>query len=417
MRKLTNKEYIDKCIEVHNNKYDYSLVEYKGARNKVKIICKNHGIFEQGAKQHKEGQGCPRCSSVNYNLTKSEFIERCGDNNFDYSLLPKVIRIKGIIRIKDKSTDIIYHQYACHRLKGIKPTKIEFNSIIDKLKLLHNNKYQYIVDSSTIYATSKIKIINNETKDEFLYRVDRHLQGMAPNKVTINSFILKSSKLHNNKYDYSLISDIAGNSDKVDIICKEHGIFNQRVSNHMNLGDGCPKCVGVGKWNTNLVINEFRKVHLDNFDYSLVKFENIDKKVKIICKTHGVFEQNIHKHLKGQGCQFCNSLSKGEDFIKSHLEEMKVKYIRQHSFNTCKFINKLSFDFYLPEYNTCIEFDGEQHYKPVKWFGGEEGYKLNIKRDECKNKWCFENNVNLIRIKYNQIEEISNILKEQLLVV
>jgi very-short-patch-repair endonuclease len=96
---------------------------------------------------------------------------------------------------------------------------------------------------------------------------------------------------------------------------------------------------------------------------------------------------------------------------------MKIKYIRQHSFDTCRFINKLNFDFYLPKYNTCIEFDGRQHYEPVEWFGGKEGYELNIKRDECKNEWCLENNVSLIRIKYNKIEEISNILKEQLLVV
>jgi very-short-patch-repair endonuclease len=134
-------------------------------------------------------------------------------------------------------------------------------------------------------------------------------------------------------------------------------------------------------------------------------------------KEHGIFEQKIHKHLKGQGCSFCSSPSKGEDFIKSHLEEMKIKYIRQHSFYTCKFINKLSFDFYLPEYNTCIEFDGEQHFRPVKWFGGKEGYELNTKRDECKNKWCLENNVSLVRIKYNEIEKIQIILKEQLLVV
>lgn len=417
MRKLTQDDYIIKCNEVHCNKYDYSLVEYQKISKKVKIICKEHGIFEQIAKGHKDGQGCPRCSIPNYNLSKIEFINKINDNIYEYSLLEDFIKVKGVIRIIEKSSGLIYQQYACHRLNGIKANRIESFSLIKKMNVIHNNKYEYLIDEETVFVTTKIKIRNKETDDIFLYRVDRHLQGMSPNKVTINSFIIKSSKLHKDRYDYSLVKNISGNGDKVDIICKEHGIFNQRVSNHMNLGDGCPKCVGVGKWNTDLLISEFKKVHLDNFDYSLVIFSNIDKKVKIVCKKHGEFEQNIHKHLKGQGCQFCSSLSKGEDFIKLHLEEMEIKYIRQHSFDTCKFINKLSFDFYLPEYNTCIEFDGQQHFRPVKWFGGKEGYELNIKRDECKNKWCIENNVILIRIKYNEIEKIPIILKEQLLLV
>ena len=203
----------------------------------------------------------------------------------------------------------------------------------------------------------------------------------------------------------------------VDIICNEHGVFNQRVSNHMNLGDGCPKCVGVGKWNTDFLIEEFKKVHLDTFDYSKVLFENTNKKVNIICKEHGEFKQNIHKHLNGQGCRYCVFKSKGEEIVKLHLEEINIKYIRQKYFETLRYVNPLSFDFYLPDYNTCIEFDGEQHHKSVKWFGGEEGFKLNKERDNCKNIWCLENNIKLIRIKYNEIDKISKIIKEQLLVV
>ncbi len=213
---------------------------------------------------------------------------------------------------------------------------MEFNSIVEKLKNIHNNKYEYLVDDETVYSTTKIKIKNIETGDIFDYRVDRHLSGMEPNKVTINLFKIKSRKIHGDIYDYSLVNEINGNNHKVDIICREHGIFIQRVSNHMNLGDGCPKCVGIGKWNTKLLIKEFKKIHLDTFDYTLVDFKTVNDKVIIICKEHGYFKQNIHKHLKGQGCQFCSSLSKGEDFIKNHLDEMKIKYIRQHSFDTSR---------------------------------------------------------------------------------
>jgi len=97
-----------------------------------------------------------------------------------------------------------------------------------------------------------------------------------------------------------------------------------------------------------------------------------------------------------------------------YLEENKIKYIQQHRFDTCKYINKLNFDFYLPEYNLCIEFDGIQHFKPIKQFGGEKEYINCIKRDECKNEWCLENNIKLVRIKYDQISNISRILKNNL---
>ena len=157
------------------------------------------------------------------------------------------------------------------------------------------------------------------------------------------------------------------------------------------------------------------KIHLDRYDYSNVNFENVSKKLEIKCNIHGVFFQNIHKHLKGQGCPECSFSSKGEEYVKSHLEEMEIKYIRQHGFDSCKYINKLNFDFYIPEFNTCIEFDGIQHYKPVKEFGGLKEFENIKKRDECKNKWCVENNIKLIRIKHSEINMIGEILNTNLL--
>ena len=94
---------------------------------------------------------------------------------------------------------------------------------------------------------------------------------------------------------------------------------------------------------------------------------------------------------------------------------MEIKYIRQHGFDSCKYINKLNFDFYIPEFNTCIEFDGIQHYKPVKEFGGLKEFENIKKRDECKNKWCVENNIKLIRIKHSEINMIGEILNTNLL--
>jgi very-short-patch-repair endonuclease len=414
MKRLSQEDYIRDCQSIHENKYDYSLVDYKNTRSKIRIICKQHGVFLQLSKSHKQGQGCPSCAGRNQLL--SDYIEKCGkmhNNKYDYSLVFD-LKKKSNIRIVDINTNLIFNQITEHHENGHNPTKIEKDSLIKRFKTIHNNKYSYLISTDIVTPTDKIKLVDNISGDEFIYRVDRHLLGMSPNKLTLNRFKLKSSERHNNKYDYSLIKEISSSKDIVNIICPEHGIFKQTVNNHMNSGDRCADCAGIRRWNTNMLVSEFNKIHFGIYDYSLVTYESTDKKVKIICKKHGIFNQGIHHHLSGQGCKSCSSNSIGEEYIKLYLEKMEIKYIHQHGFDTCKYINKLSFDFYLPNYNTCIEFDGIQHFKPVKDFGGERGFIVGQKRDECKNKWCMDNNVNLIRIKYDQISKISEILNSEI---
>lgn len=91
-RKLTQLEWIEKAKIVHNNKYDYNKVEYTGSNNKVIIICPIHGEFEQLARTHLYGQGCPKCGreAAANKLRKSteEFIEQANkihNNKYDYS--------------------------------------------------------------------------------------------------------------------------------------------------------------------------------------------------------------------------------------------------------------------------------------------------------------------------------------------
>lgn len=81
-------------------------------------------------------------------------------------------------------------------------------------------------------------------------------------------------------------------------------------------------------------------------------------------------------------------------------------------FDNCKYKNKLPFDFYLPDYNICIEYDGLQHYESIEYFGGEKNYKLRIEKDKIKTKYCQDNNIILERIIYsdNIIEKLENIL-------
>ena len=231
-------------------------------------------------------------------------------------------------------------------------------------------------------------------------------------KLTAEEFINKSNKKHNHKYTYSKLN-YQNNKIKVTIICPIHGEFQQRPSDHIN-GQGCPECkkktIGdLWRNDINIIIDKCKNVHNNKYDYSLIKkYNNTDTKVKIICPKHGLFEQTPNGHLSGRGCQKCN-MSKGETNIKKILEENNVKYIHQKIFKNCKNISYLPFDFYLPIHNLCVEYDGIQHFEPIR---GELSLLNIIKNDKIKDEFCKNNNIKLLRIKFD--ENIENKLKNNI---
>ena len=92
--------------------------------------------------------------------------------------------------------------------------------------------------------------------------------------------------------------------------------------------------------------------------------------------------------------------SKGERQIRQHLLEHGVKFIPQYKFKECKNKKELSFDFFLPDHNMCIEFDGRQHFMAIDRWGGDKGFKDQLINDKLKNDFCKDNDVNLLRISY-----------------
>lgn len=111
----------------------------------------------------------------------------------------------------------------------------------------------------------------------------------------------------------------------------------------------------------------------------------------------------------------CGSKSKGELYISEILDQLNIPFIQQKRFDKCKNKRKLPFDFYLPILNICIEYDGYQHFHPVKYWGGEEMFKVRQQNDQIKDDFCRRNNIKLIRISYKmKKKEIYNILNNLL---
>ncbi len=246
MKKLTTQEFIEKARKVHQNKYDYSKVEYINNHTKICIICPEHGEFWQQANSHLDGHGCKECGHIKKGLSK-----------------------------------------------------------------------------------------RFSTKD----------------------FILKASKIHNNKYDYS--QTVYTKSDnKVIVVCPIHGPFEQ-IANHHLRGSGCPKC---------------------------------------------------NSGFLGEGIA-----SKGETIIEVLLKQYDINFVPQFEVNIDQNINqsgKAYIDFYLPDLSVAIEYNGIQHYTPRKFFGGEIAFNKQVLRDEYIRKYCLNNDIKLIELSYQlSKEEIENIIK------
>jgi len=295
--------------------------------------------------------------------------------------------------------------------------KLSIESFIKMAKIVHKDKYDYSL-SRYVNNKTKIKIICKE-HGEFMQQPSVHLKGQGcfkcgkikssnSQRFPINDFILESNNIHKKFYDYTLVN-YKNLDDDIDIICPIHGLFKQRASRHLK-GSVCPKCNSIKSANNQKhtkedFIKKAKLIHGDLFDYSKVEYKNNKTKVEIICKKHGSWMQTPVNHINNKRkCPLCNE-SKGEDIINQFLIDNNIKFKRQMRFEDCKDIRKLSFDFYLINYNICIEYNGIHHYKPVEYFGGIKTTKEQQKRDTIKINYCKSNKIPLLIIKYTDKTE------------
>lgn len=178
---------------------------------------------------------------------------------------------------------------------------------------------------------------------------------------------------------------------------------------------GCKTCAGFYK--------------LTEFEY-LKRVKEINPNLKILSKYKGANKSITYKcpNCKGRGklmahtlyrkeiidCQQCSdNVSYGERITKGFLEELGFKFKTQHVFENLAYKSSLRFDFYLPNEDVCIEYQGRQHYEPIDYFGGERTYLEQVKRDELKRKFCKSNGIKLIEIPYYE-KDIKGFLLNEL---
>lgn len=437
LRKATEEKFKNLLIDKFGeNRFDFSCLHYVNTSTPVEIICNLDGNHIKDKPEHllSYTEPCGICREANAIWTTEKFIkyleETFGTGYYDYSHVNYINALEKVLIIcpehgeqwvqpakltcKTSKYPAKYPCPVCGYEKREHPLKLTTEEFIRRAKEVHGDTYDY---SNTEYKsmTDDVTIFCKECQEYFTVNAELHLRGVGcnlhngPKVYDTETFIKASKEKFGDKFDYSKVTYINRDTPVI-LICPEHGEIEITPKNHLDSKTGCTYCgkgyIPVGE-NGSMGKEEFIRraiaVHgEDTYDYSEVEYVNNRTPVKIFCRDCGeYFWQKPNWHLSDHGCP-CHVTSTGEKRIKTFLDKNHIKYTAQMKFEGLKDKDYLKFDFYLPDFNTCIEFQGVQHKKPVEQFGGEEGFKLLQKHDQMKKDFCEKKSIKLVEIWYSQ---------------
>lgn len=324
---------------------------------------------------------------------------------------------------------------SCAQLKSSELKSIKYmNKTYKKCKEICNEKGYILISPKDYFYNCRYYFyyicpkhgikkaqIDNFIHGHYCYECGRLSTG---NKMRIDKDFVKKDIEQNGKFEVLNIQDYTTNKNVKNLFikCNTCGKINfTSYANFKRQKYGCVSCAS--KINSS-------KIRLDIFEvkYRVEKYgnklinetsykNNQEKNLEIKCgNCKRIFLTNLSNYENSLGsCPYCaTKKSKGEDKIRLFLDKHNIIYETQKKFNDCKDDRMLSYDFFIKEKNTLIEYNGGQHYFPVPWFGGEKSFEKQIKHDNLKSQYAKNNNYNLLIIPYWDFKNIEKILKERL---
>jgi len=364
-RKLTQEEFEDKVKQVHNGKI---IVLSKYTTSKFKVHFKDtrcgHDWWSAAGPCYQRGSGCPICGA------------KFGT------------RIKSTQQVKKELDDCTNGEY----------------TMLTKFKGMHK----------------EIVLLHKKCGYKWSTRLDSVINGnqRCPDcshhrKLTTEDF--KQQVISSIGNDYTVLSEYKNSTTKIKMrheVCgTEYEVSpNNVVTNHSR----CPKCFGTPKHTQ----EEVQQIITDKLgpEFKLVsQYYNSKKPITVEHTTkHHKFSTRINTILQDAiSCPICNE-SHMESLTRQYLIAHNITFESQKRFPDCRYKRELPFDFYLPENNTLIELDGGQHFKEVPYFNQREGLTTRTCRDTIKDKYCTDKGINLIRIGYSELDNLTNDLDKYL---
>ncbi|QDV86909.1 hypothetical protein [Planctomycetes bacterium TBK1r] len=335
--KLTTEEFIRRARVVHGDFFDYSEVEYTGAMDHVTIICPVHGRYKQSPNNHYRQQGCPACEKKGRQLQRGDFFR--------------------------------------------------------KARAKYGDDYDYPVQEF-FGAKTPVKVVCKK-HGEFTATAGEHVSWRGcPECLRIKRVVLSDHVAVARECKTPVLGlSAAPHVKDLLFLCKS--CFS-RIDPRYRSGL-CGQCRA--GWNItpfSQVVAQARRIHGDTFTYDEETYVSTVKPMAIKCSAHGTFRQTPQDHLKGQGCPVCKS-PKGERRIANWLAKHGVAFKHQHRIRADG--RTVVVDFFVPEENAFIEFDGQQHRKPVKRFGGKEAFFRQVERDQWLDRYAEIQGIYLVRLQ------------------
>lgn len=433
----TDEKYKEDVRNKFEGKYSV-LGEYKGSGSRIKILCNDCQTIQETTAGYVLSKtrtyGCRECKRL---VKESKYIKQVKDAVGDeYTILGRYETIETKIEMKHNKCGyvwgIIPYSFLnmgtrcpeCQLKNRSKYTEKEIEDF--KREFIDNMGNGYILQTDYQGQSSKIKLKHEVCgyEDETVARNITNSSYRCPfcsfsSGLKLDTDLYKKRvRMRREDYeDYRLMSEYNGSHTKVRIEHKVCGKeFSMLPTNFYT--SSCPHCFGTHLRTQGQFEREVYEI-MGN-EYTVIgKYIRNNHSIKI--KHEGCGREYCvkpHSILRGHGCRSCNT-SKGEENIKKYLGNNNIPYKREYTFKDLYYregFSKLRYDFGLLDeegnLDMLIEFDGEQHERPVEFFGGYEGFKDLKKRDEMKNKYALAKGYTLYRIPYKELENINNVLEE-----
>jgi hypothetical protein len=356
-----------------------------------------------------------RCEEKNYtflgvendsneiNISKTRFFFKCNkDNHQWYAIYNNFIR----------------HNTGCPKCGG----KLQLTNDIATQRILsrcEEKNYAFLGFAKNVYINSHSLLKLKCNIDEYQWQVTYasfiiHQTGCPKCGKTLKfseKEVLEKIKEKCKEKNYEFIEWIGGeykNTEDSKMILRclnDNYCWETSYHSFIRRQTGCPKCAKRPLITTNIASQIINQICVDkNFTFIGFKngvYNNINTRLIMQCnKCNREWEVSYTKLIhKGTGCPYCIE-SAGENKIFKFLKDKNVKFYRQHRFDNCRNKRKLPFDFYLPDYNICIEYDGEQHFVAKENWNTPEELAYIQKNDKIKSNYCKKYKIKLLRISY-----------------
>lgn len=360
-------------------------------------------------------------------MNKETFVklakEKYGDA-FIYDHLPELItrvaeviicRKHGEIRVIPR--DHLRTKYGCPHCasEGASKSEVAYNEeMIEKAKKKYGDKFDYNEVDLGTKKEMQVKLRCPE-HGQFSMSLRRHLHSKYgcpgcghDNSVakrrkyrSLTDISTKVREIHGDKYE-CLHYDSGTRILKYR--CFKHGEIARPLAYLLD-GRGCPDCGYEGRTiTTEEFLSRAKEVHPEGYSYELSELQTVNHKITISHQCGHVYKGRVSNHLSGQGCMRCK-VSLGEEKIAKFLEFNNVEFIPQYRVSKD---NRYRYDFYLPDLGILIEYDGEQHFRPVDYFGGVTAFEETKRRDREKNEIAKCLGYKLIRVSYKKFDTLED---------